>query len=107
MDSMSTAEDHYLVTTRLLTLLNVSALSTKKRKRDERQETLPPAKKLNAKKTSGVQISDATDQDISMGKEVSMTADGKQGPIDELKEPESAPLLQHPILVTEAPCSCR
>ena len=105
---MSTAEDHYSVTTRLLTLLNVSALSTKKRKRDdERQENLPPAKKLNAKKTSGVQISDATDQDISMGKEVSMTADGKQGPIDELKEPESAPLLQHPIRVTEAPCSCR
>lgn len=88
---MSTAEDHYLVTTRLLTLLNVSALSTKKRKRDdERQETLPPAKKLNAKKASGVQISDATDQDISMGEEVSMTVNGKPGPIDDLKEPESA-----------------
>jgi hypothetical protein len=91
---MSTAEDYYSVTTRLLTLLNVSALSTKKRKRDdERQETLPPAKKLNAKKASGLQISDAADQDISMREDVSMTVDGKPRPIDELKEPESASLI--------------
>jgi hypothetical protein len=95
---MSTAEDHYTVTTRLLTLLNVSALSTRKRKRDdELQESLPPAKKLNAKKAAGVQLSDASNQDISMGEEVSMTVAGKRGPIDELKEPESACLLQYRI----------
>jgi hypothetical protein len=51
---MTSTETHQAVTTRLLTLLNVSALSTKKRKRDDESivDPPPPSKKLNAKKVS-------------------------------------------------------
>lgn len=91
---MSIVEDNYSVTTRLLTLLNVSALSTKKRKRDEeRQETLPPPKKLNAKKATAVGIVDKTNQDSSVENEDEITTGDKQGSLDDTKEPESMSIL--------------
>ncbi|PVF96106.1 DUF1253-domain-containing protein [Serendipita vermifera] len=69
---MSSIETHQAVTTRLLTLLNVSALSTKKRKRDEELivDAPLPSKKLNAKKVSVQVQPPAEDVSQTQNKEI-------------------------------------
>lgn len=98
---MATPEIDYSITTRLLTLLNVSAInvanSSRKRKRDGEGEDLKPKdsrpKKLNARKSS----SDSTptmdlDQEKSsksLGGQVANDENVNVDGIDETQEPES------------------
>ncbi|KIM31651.1 hypothetical protein M408DRAFT_327125 [Serendipita vermifera MAFF 305830] len=84
---MATAESHELVTTRLLTLLNVSALSPKKRKRaEEPAVTLPPSKKLNAKKDKASDAAHTSNNASEEDKDAEMGDGGAS--FEDSKEPE-------------------
>lgn len=89
---MDAVEENYSVTTRLLTLLNVSALSTRKRKREEDQElkySMPPTKKLNSKKLDA--SSNVNKDDNNSG----MHVDDVEGPGVDYNEQERLSVLIH------------
>ena len=80
---MATSESSESVTTRLLTLLNVSAVSTKKRKRvEEPAMPLPPSKKLNAKKSVSLENALNGDSEPNSG------TNSGDAVLEDSKEPE-------------------
>lgn len=95
---MATVESNESVTTRLLTLLNVSAVSTKKRKRaEETVVTLPPSKKLNAKKREALEEAQMNNKGLEAAKDTEMNSGDTL--LEDSKEPEGTSLLfVHPTL---------
>jgi U3 small nucleolar RNA-associated protein 25 len=84
---MATSESSESVTTRLLTLLNVSALSTKKRKRvEEPTMPLPPSKKLNAKKSVSMENAKNRGNESNLG--TNGEIDSGDAVFEDSKEPE-------------------
>ena len=88
---MATSESNESVTTRLLTLLNVSAVSTKKRKRvEEPTMPLPPSKKLNSRKNTSVESTQNNGNEPNTGTNGEM--ESGDAVLEDSKEPEGIAL---------------